>query len=47
MALSGVCVTPSHRGQGLGRDIARDSLARVDRGEFAVALLGLIGFLSY
>lgn len=38
MALSGVCVMPSHRGQGLGRDIARDSLARVDRGDFPVAL---------
>ena len=38
MALSGVCVMPSHRGQGLGRDVARDALARVDKREFTVAL---------
>lgn len=38
MALSGVCITPSRRGQGLGREVARSAFTRVDEGEFPVAL---------
>lgn len=38
MALSGVCVAPSHRGKGLGAKVVRRAFERVDSGEFPVSL---------
>jgi predicted N-acetyltransferase YhbS len=36
--LSSVCVLPSLQGQGLGKAVAQVALAKIDAGEFAVAL---------
>jgi ribosomal protein S18 acetylase RimI-like enzyme len=38
MALSGVCVAPSYRRKGIGTDLARNALHRIDEGEFQVSL---------
>ncbi len=38
MALSRVCVTPVHRGKGVGAEIVRSAFQRVDSGEFSVSL---------
>ncbi len=38
MALARVCVTPVHRGKGIGADIIRSAFQRVDSGEFSVSL---------
>ncbi len=38
MALSGVCVASTHRGQGLGAAMTRKAFERVDRGVFPVSL---------
>lgn len=38
LALSGVCVAPSHRGNGLGANVVQRAFKRVDSGEFPVSL---------
>jgi len=38
MALSGVCVSPSYRRNGIGIALARDALRRVDDGEFPASV---------
>lgn len=38
MALSGVCVAPAYRGEGLGDTVVRRAFQRVDSGELAVSL---------
>jgi GNAT superfamily N-acetyltransferase len=38
MALSGVCVSPSYQGKGLGAEIVRRAFGRVHGGEFGVSL---------
>lgn len=38
MALSGVCVSPSHRRHGIGAALVRDAFRRVEDGEFEVSL---------
>jgi GNAT superfamily N-acetyltransferase len=38
MALSAVCVSPDHRGRGLGAAVVRSAFQRVESGEFPVSL---------
>lgn len=38
MALSAVCVSPEHRGRGLGAAVVRSAFQRVEEGEFPVSL---------